>query len=79
MEPEPLKNTDQIKQPAPPMCMVDKIFGGTKKAWILIMTLGLLGLYYAKGEVPNEFILIYIAIVSAYFGAGSVKLGMKQK
>lgn len=72
-------NTNLSTQITPPRSIVDKIFGGTKKAWILIMTLGLLGLYYINGDVPDEFILIYITIVSAYFGAGSVKLGMSLK
>lgn len=67
---------NKITPTLPHRSVIDRVFGGTKKAWILIMTIGILGLYYTRGEVPAGLLLLYTTIISIYFGAGSVKLGM---
>ena len=78
-KPEVTTMEETKPEPVQTRSYIDKVFGGTKKAWIILMTLGLLGLYYTQESVPYELLLIYITIVSTYFGAGSVKLGIDSK
>ena len=59
--------------------LISYIFGGTKKAWILLFGAALLGCFAYKIDVPSEFVVLYATVVSFYFGAGGVKLGNELK
>jgi len=59
--------------------LISYIFGGTKKAWILLFGAALLSSFACEIEVPSEFIVLYATVVSFYFGAGGVKLGNELK
>jgi len=57
--------------------IIDRIFGGTKKAWVLIATVGLFVAWGLDIDVPTEFFVLYSTVVGIYFGVGGVKLGLE--
>lgn len=67
---EPVSETKSI---------VDYIFGGTKKALIMIMLLTIVIGILAGKAIPEEFIEMATYLIMIYFGAGGVKLGMEMK
>lgn len=67
---EPVSETKSI---------VDYIFGGTKKALIMIMLLTIVIGILAGKAIPAEFIEMATYLIMIYFGAGGVKLGMEMK
>lgn len=69
-------NEEETQQAEVKPCIIDRIFGGTKKALLMLMLLTMIVATLMDKPIPAEFINMATGLMLIYFGAGGVKLGM---